>query len=155
MQVLERRFEQTPFASGRAVDDGSATSVVIASGGIPRIIHHIWLGSALPERFAFLRQTWIDRHPVEDGWTHMLWGTSSTLRGGRPSLNVAIVKAAHIKIAIMIIMDDVTYPVPCMPYVDIVCSCCCMCVVAYHSLTSSASSASLAAQRPFATNRPR
>ena len=78
MQVLERRYEQTPFASGRAVDDGE-TSVVMASGGIPRIIHHIWLGSALPERFAFLRQTWIDRHPVEGGWTHMLWGTSSTL----------------------------------------------------------------------------
>ena len=55
----------------------------------------------------------------------------------------------------MIIMDDVTSPVPCMPDVDIVCSRCCMCVVAYHSLTSSASSASLAAQRPFATNRPR
>ena len=112
MQVLERRYEQTPFASGRAVDDGE-TSVVMASGGIPRIIHHIWLGSALPERFAFLRQTWIDRHPVEGGWTHMLWGTSSTLRGGRQSCMLPLSKRS-LRIAIMIIMGGVTYPVPYM-----------------------------------------
>lgn len=37
---------------------------------IPKIIHHIWLGSPLSEEHKRLRQTWIDHHP---DWTCMLW----------------------------------------------------------------------------------
>jgi hypothetical protein len=35
--------------------------------GIPRIIHHIWLGSPLPAHFQKLRMTWIHHHPEERG----------------------------------------------------------------------------------------
>lgn len=37
---------------------------------IPKIIHHIWLGSPLPEKCKILRDTWIQNHP---DWTFMLW----------------------------------------------------------------------------------
>jgi len=37
---------------------------------IPKIIHHIWLGSPLPEKYKLLRETWKKHHP---GWTFMLW----------------------------------------------------------------------------------
>lgn len=35
--------------------------------GIPRTIHHIWLGSPLPAHFQELRMTWIHHHPEERG----------------------------------------------------------------------------------------
>ena len=35
--------------------------------GIPRIIHHIWLGSPLPAHFQELRMTWIHHHPEKRG----------------------------------------------------------------------------------------
>lgn len=37
---------------------------------IPRIIHHIWLGSALPKAFKRFRDQWIAQHP---GWEFRLW----------------------------------------------------------------------------------
>jgi len=37
---------------------------------IPKIIHHIWLGSPLPERFAQYRKTWQQLHP---GWRCIVW----------------------------------------------------------------------------------
>lgn len=37
---------------------------------IPKIIHHIWLGSPLPEKCRILRETWIKNHP---GWQLILW----------------------------------------------------------------------------------
>jgi mannosyltransferase OCH1-like enzyme len=37
---------------------------------IPKIIHHIWLGSPLPEECKKLRETWIKHHP---DWQFMLW----------------------------------------------------------------------------------
>lgn len=37
---------------------------------IPKIIHHIWLGSPLPERCRVLRETWIKHHP---DWQFILW----------------------------------------------------------------------------------
>jgi len=40
------------------------------SYSIPKIIHHIWLGSPLPERFKPLIGTWKKHHPT---WKHMLW----------------------------------------------------------------------------------
>lgn len=37
---------------------------------IPNIIHQIWLGSSLPERYQLLQQTWRDKHP---DWQYFLW----------------------------------------------------------------------------------
>lgn len=37
---------------------------------IPKIIHHIWLGSRLPEYAAEFRQTWIQHHP---DWIFIYW----------------------------------------------------------------------------------
>lgn len=37
---------------------------------IPHIIHHIWLGSPLPEQYARWRETWINTHP---DWQYILW----------------------------------------------------------------------------------
>lgn len=41
-----------------------------SSSLIPRTIHHIWLGSSLPEACARLRESWLSRH---EGWTARLW----------------------------------------------------------------------------------
>ena len=39
---------------------------------IPKIIHQIWIG---PKKCPLkLINTWRERHPPEDGWTHFLWG---------------------------------------------------------------------------------
>jgi inositol phosphorylceramide mannosyltransferase catalytic subunit len=37
---------------------------------IPKVIHHIWLGSPLPEKCRVLRETWIQNHP---DWEFILW----------------------------------------------------------------------------------
>lgn len=37
---------------------------------IPKIIHHIWLGSPLPEKCELLRETWKKYHP---DWEFILW----------------------------------------------------------------------------------
>lgn len=37
---------------------------------IPKIIHHIWLGSSLPEQYIIWRNTWIKKHP---DWQCILW----------------------------------------------------------------------------------
>jgi mannosyltransferase OCH1-like enzyme len=37
---------------------------------IPKIIHQIWLGSELPEKYKSLTKTWIDIH---NGWEYKLW----------------------------------------------------------------------------------
>lgn len=34
---------------------------------IPRILHHIWLGSPFPARFHAFRASWLEHHPVKDG----------------------------------------------------------------------------------------
>lgn len=39
---------------------------------IPKIIHQIWIG---PKKCPLkLINTWRERHPPSDGWTHFLWG---------------------------------------------------------------------------------
>jgi mannosyltransferase OCH1-like enzyme len=35
-----------------------------------KIIHHIWVGSALPKPYEAWRDTWQEKHPL---WTHILW----------------------------------------------------------------------------------
>lgn len=37
---------------------------------IPKIIHHIWLGSELPDRYKAWQQTWLIHHP---DWQYWLW----------------------------------------------------------------------------------
>lgn len=37
---------------------------------IPKIIHHIWLGSPLPEKYRIFRETWMHHHP---DWQFILW----------------------------------------------------------------------------------
>ncbi len=37
---------------------------------VPEIIHMVWLGKELPEKFHSFRNSWIDHHP---SWTHILW----------------------------------------------------------------------------------
>jgi len=37
---------------------------------IPKIIHHVWLGSPFPEKYKHLQQTWFDNHP---DWEYVLW----------------------------------------------------------------------------------
>jgi mannosyltransferase OCH1-like enzyme len=37
---------------------------------IPKILHHIWLGSPFPEKYVALRDTWLKNHP---DWQYMLW----------------------------------------------------------------------------------
>jgi len=37
---------------------------------IPKIIHHIWLGSDLPEEYKFYIESWKTHHPA---WKHYLW----------------------------------------------------------------------------------
>jgi len=42
----------------------------LASPKIPKIIHQIWLGSPLPDRFKVYQQSWITHHP---DWEYKLW----------------------------------------------------------------------------------
>jgi hypothetical protein len=37
---------------------------------IPKIIHHIWLGSELPEKYKAWQKTWLTHHP---DWEYRLW----------------------------------------------------------------------------------
>lgn len=41
---------------------------------IPRVLHFIWLGGALPARFSPLLQRWRELHPPEQGWDVQMWG---------------------------------------------------------------------------------
>ncbi len=50
---------------------------------IPKIIHHIWLGSPLPEKFARYRRTWQQLHPT---WTFMLWDDARVAQLGLVNL---------------------------------------------------------------------
>jgi mannosyltransferase OCH1-like enzyme len=46
---------------------------------IPKIIHHIWLGSPLPEKFAQYRKTWQALHPT---WRCILWDDAKVAQLG-------------------------------------------------------------------------
>ena len=50
---------------------------------IPKIIHHIWLGSPLPEKFARYRQTWQKMHP---DWNCILWDDAKVAEFGLHNL---------------------------------------------------------------------
>ncbi|CAM9165965.1 unnamed protein product, partial [Heterosigma akashiwo] len=58
---------------------------------IPKILHHIWLGGQLPERFQIFVNTWKEKHPIVDikqtitththtqhpGWEFIFWDDSA------------------------------------------------------------------------------
>jgi mannosyltransferase OCH1-like enzyme len=46
---------------------------------IPKIIHHIWLGSPLPAKYARYIETWKKHHP---DWTFILWDEAKIARLG-------------------------------------------------------------------------
>lgn len=50
-----------------------------AQARIPKIIHHIWLGSPLPEKYARYIETWKKHHPT---WTFMLWDDAAVAKLG-------------------------------------------------------------------------
>src|SRR5690606_35981755 len=52
---------------------------------IPKIIHQIWIGSPVPERFQELMDSWKTFHP---DWTYILWDDAS-------------IKTLHIKNALL------------------------------------------------------
>ncbi|CAM9778082.1 unnamed protein product [Laminaria digitata] len=63
MRLVRRNYEQHHRRSATTTTDSSSL--------IPRTLHHIWLGSPLPEACARLRESWLSRH---EGWTARLWG---------------------------------------------------------------------------------
>jgi len=48
--------------------------VLVRAEKIPKILHHVWLGSDLPEKYADFRKTWMLHHP---GWRFILWNEAS------------------------------------------------------------------------------
>jgi len=69
-RLLHQRYqnfaENTAGRGSRARDEEGCLPHII-----PKIIHHIWLGGCLPERFQAYRDTWRTFHP---GWEMILWG---------------------------------------------------------------------------------
>ena len=75
-----------------AVDDDEGPEVVI-----PLTIHHIWLGSELPQRFKKLRDEWVRMHPPALGWSFVLWDDAKVEQELRaqPLLNSTLYTAAQ------------------------------------------------------------
>lgn len=67
-QWLADRFER--FETGASV---------AASGGIPKIVHQIWIGGKLPSAYAGWIQSWRRLNP---GWDCRLWDSKAILREG-------------------------------------------------------------------------
>ncbi len=57
---------------------------------IPKIIHHIWLGSPLPETFKRYVDSWKEYHP---GWEHKLWTDADI--GSFPLVTGNLINKAH------------------------------------------------------------
>eukprot|EP00937_MAST-01D_sp_MAST-1D-sp2_P007827 g7827.t1 len=66
-------------AGGCAAKPGHIPRPPRRARSIPRVIHHIWLGSPLPARFRALRETWRAYHPT---WRHVLWGDAEAAAFG-------------------------------------------------------------------------
>ena len=58
---------------------------------VPRIVHHIWLGSPLPPRLRRLVDTWRAHHPT---WAHTLW-TDAEVARLPPLANASAYEAAR------------------------------------------------------------
>ena len=85
-ELLRRRYARVREARATQISATSAAGgcdsppwALPRAGGIPRVIHHIWLGSALPKQFAALRDTWRRHHPT---WRHVLWGDAEAASFG-------------------------------------------------------------------------
>jgi len=73
-QGLRRAGNASNFAKLRtgcqAHDERATAERDKKQGNIPKIIHQIWLGSELPERYKKLAETWKNHHP---DWEYRLW----------------------------------------------------------------------------------
>ena len=58
-----------------ATNPPSRAVAIADAARVPRIIHHIWLGSPLPSDLAALVATWRDLHPT---WRHIMWDDAAT-----------------------------------------------------------------------------
>ncbi len=63
-RAQEKAFLQHALAN---YERAAAQSSAPAAAAIPRVLHHIWLGSAFPAHFQRLRAAWLAHHPVENG----------------------------------------------------------------------------------------
>lgn len=72
MPILEHYNNRTIIRFFKALyEKNKATEHAIErQDRIPHIIHHVWLGNPLCQKFRTLRQTWIDAHP---NWTFIFW----------------------------------------------------------------------------------
>lgn len=57
----------------------------VVNNKIPKIIHHIWIGSPVPDKVNKLRKTWIKYHP---DWEHKLWTEKEILDFGLKNINL-------------------------------------------------------------------
>lgn len=65
---LKNLYDRNPLPQDYCFTIRSAKSL------IPRIMHHIWFGGVLPERYAIWRQQWLEKHP---SWQFILWDETS------------------------------------------------------------------------------
>lgn len=73
-----------------------STEEEVADNGIPKILHHIWLGGELPPHFQLLRQGWIEKHL---GWRCLLWDDATVaaeLDSGRIDCRAALERASNV-----------------------------------------------------------
>jgi len=77
--VTTAELPGVPLVEGIATETTPASEVSAATRltptvhPIPKIVHHIWLGSSLPARAAAMRATWEYHHLPSDGWRFILW----------------------------------------------------------------------------------
>lgn len=77
--VTTAELPSVPLVEGIATETTHASEVSAAVKltptvqPIPKIVHHIWLGSSLPARAAAMRATWEYHHLSSDGWRFILW----------------------------------------------------------------------------------
>jgi len=60
-------------------DNFTANITISDSSRIPKIIHQVWLGGPLPEKYKTLQNTWLKNHP---DWTYILWTDESVAKFG-------------------------------------------------------------------------
>jgi len=59
-QAVAKYERVLPLLQEAPVGSAEATS-------IPKVLHHIWLGSPFPSRFQAFRASWLEHHPEKDG----------------------------------------------------------------------------------------
>lgn len=73
MRIHNKNFFHDPgFTFVRELLDKNFVSLSVQEGAlrIPKIIHQIWLGGSLPEKYKAFQASWIKMHP---DWQYILW----------------------------------------------------------------------------------